>query len=48
MEHWVEHYSELYFRDNVVAEDALNAIGFLSVLEKLDRDSTIKELSMDK
>ena len=36
MERWVEHYTELYARENVVTEDALNAIECLPELEELD------------
>ena len=45
MERWVEHYTELYARENVVTEDALNAIECLPELEELDRELTIDELS---
>ena len=45
MERWVEHYTELYVRGNVVTEDALNAIECLPELEELDRELTIDELS---
>ncbi|XP_076443949.1 uncharacterized protein LOC143282234 [Babylonia areolata] len=46
MERWVEHYTELYARENVVTEDALNAIECLPELEELDREPTIDELSV--
>ena len=42
MERWVEHYTELYAREN---EDALNAVECLQELEELDREPTIDELS---
>ena len=45
MERWIEHYSELYTRGNVVSEEALNAIECLPVLEELDVDPTVDELS---
>ena len=45
MECWVEHYTELYARENVVAEDALVAIECLPELEELDREPTIDELT---
>ena len=41
MERWVEHYTELYARENVVTEDALNAIECLPELEELNREPTI-------
>lgn len=44
MERWVEHYSELYARENQVSEEALNAIGCLPVLEELDCEPTLDEL----
>ena len=45
MERWVEHYTDLYARENVVTEDALNAIECRAELEELDREPTIDELS---
>ena len=45
MERWVEHYTELYASENVVTEDALNAIECRPELEELDREPTIDELS---
>ncbi|XP_063615657.1 uncharacterized protein LOC134788764 [Penaeus indicus] len=45
MEHWVEHYSELYARENIVTADALNAIECLPMLEELDAEPTFDELS---
>ena len=44
MERWVEHYTELYARENVVKEGTLNAIECLPELEELDRDPTIDEV----
>ena len=45
MERWVEHYTELYARENVVTEDALNAIECRPELEELDREPTIDKLN---
>ena len=45
MERWVEHYTKLYARENVVTEDALDAIECLPELKELDRELTIDELS---
>lgn len=45
MERCVEHYSELYSKENAVTEDALDAIECLPELEELDSEPTIKELS---
>ena len=44
MERWVEHYTELYASENVVTEDALNAVECRPELEELDREPTIDEL----
>ena len=43
MERWVEHYTKPYARENVVTEDALNAIECLSELEEFDREPNIDE-----
>ena len=45
MERWVEHYTELYATENVVTEDALNAIEYLPELEEFNREPTIDEHS---
>ena len=45
MELWVEHYTELYARENVVSEDAVNAIDCLPELEERDREPTMDKLS---
>ena len=44
MDRWVEHYSELYSRDNTVAASALDAIEPLPIMEELDAEPTIAEL----
>ena len=44
MERCVEHYTELYARENVVTEDDLNAIECLPELEELDREPAIDGL----
>ena len=36
MECWVEHYSELYTKENIVTEDPLNTIEYLPVPVELD------------
>ncbi|XP_066482784.1 DBIRD complex subunit ZNF326 isoform X2 [Tiliqua scincoides] len=46
MERWVQHYSELYSRENVVTEEALNNIECLPVLEELDSEPTLEELNV--
>ena len=44
MDRWVEHYSELYSRDNTVAASALDAVQPLPVMEELDAEPTTAEL----
>ena len=39
IESWVEHYSELYSRVNVVSEEALMAMESLSIMDELDHFS---------
>ena len=45
MSRWVEHYLELYSRENSVTQEALDAIEELPVLEELDSEPTTEELS---
>jgi len=45
MERWVQHYSELYPRENVVTDEALNAIKGLPEWDELDSDPTLGELN---
>ena len=45
MEKWVEHYSDLYSRQNVVTSAALDAIECLPTMEELDTEPTVEELS---
>ncbi|XP_076035992.1 uncharacterized protein LOC143021955 [Oratosquilla oratoria] len=44
MDRWVEHYSELYSRENTIAPSALDAIEPLPIMEELDAEPTIAEL----
>ena len=44
MDHWVQQYFELYSRENVVTEEALNNIEYLPVLEELDSEPTLAEI----
>ena len=46
MDRWVQHYSELYSRDNVVTKEALNNIECLPVLEELDSKPTLAEIKV--
>ncbi|XP_078661585.1 uncharacterized protein LOC144905710 [Branchiostoma floridae x Branchiostoma belcheri] len=45
MERWLEHYSELYSRENTINESALDSIDTLSVLWDLDAAPTLEEVS---
>lgn len=45
MERWVEHYSVLYSRQNIVSPSALDAIECLPVMDELDAEPTVAELS---
>ena len=45
MERWVEHYSDLYSRQNTVTASALDAVECLPTMEELDCNPTIDELS---
>ena len=44
MGRWVEHYLELYSRENSVTQEALDAIEELPVLEELDSEPTMEEI----
>jgi hypothetical protein len=44
MERWAEYYQNLYSKENVVAENALNSIPNLPVTEELDAPPTEEEL----
>ena len=45
LERWVEHYSELYSRETKVSDSALDAIDNLPIMEDLDDEPTVEELS---
>ncbi|XP_038066715.1 uncharacterized protein LOC119736778 [Patiria miniata] len=44
MDRWVEHYSELYSRENIVSDDAFDAIDSLPCMMELDVPPTVMEL----
>ena len=44
MERWVEHYSELYSKENYVSEHALNAVECLQTVDELDDEPTLEAL----
>ena len=45
MSRWVEHYLDIYSRENSVTQEALDSIEDLPVLEELDSEPTLEELS---
>ena len=45
MELWVEHYSELYSRMNVVNEEVLMAMKSLSIIDELDSELTLEDIN---
>ena len=45
LEHWVEHYLELYATQNILTDVALAAIPDLPVMEEFDDPLTKEELS---
>ena len=46
MDCWVQHYSDLYSRKNVVTEEALNDIECVPALEELDSEPTLAEIKV--
>ena len=42
---WVEHCLDIYSRENSVTQEALDSIEDLHVLEELDSEPTLEELS---
>ena len=44
MSRWVEHYLDIYSRENSVAQEALHSIKDLPVLEELDSEPTLEKL----
>ena len=45
MERWVEHFSDIYSRENIVSPSALVAVECLPIMEELDTEPTLEELS---
>ena len=41
MERWLQHFSELYSRENAVIKEALSNIECLPALEELDSEPTL-------
>ena len=44
MERWVEHYSELYSRVNVVSDEALMVMESFSIMDELDSEPTLEDI----
>ena len=44
MDRWVEHYSDLYSRENTVSPAALDVIECLSTMDELDSEPSEEEL----
>ena len=45
LERWVERYSDIYSRENIVSPSALDAVECLPTMEELDSEPTLEELS---
>ena len=45
LERWVEHYPDIYSRENIVSPSALDAVECLPTTGKLDTEPTLEELS---
>ena len=45
MERWVEHYSDLYGRENTIYDATLEAVERLSLMDEIDEAPTLEELS---
>ena len=45
MERWVEHFSELYSRVNVVSDEALMAMESLCIMDELDSEPTLENIN---
>ena len=45
MERWVEHYSDLYSRENTVSPAALDVIECLPTMYELDSEPSVEDLS---
>ena len=45
MSRWVEHYLDIYSRENSVTQEVLDSVEDLPVLEELDSEPTLEELS---
>ena len=45
MERWVEHYSELCSRVNVVSAEARMAMESLSIMDELDSEPTLENIN---
>ena len=42
LERWVEHFSDIYSRENIVSPSALDAVECLPTMEELDTEPTLR------
>ena len=45
LERWVEHYFDIYSKENIVSPSALDAVECLPTMEELDTEPTLGELT---
>ena len=45
LERWVEHYFDIYSRENIVSPSTLDTVECLPTMEELDTEPTLEELS---
>ena len=45
MERWVEHYADLYSRENTMSPAAIDGINCLPTMDELDAEPLVEELS---
>ena len=45
MERWIEHYSDLYSRENTVSPATIDVIKCLPTIDELDSEPSVGELS---
>ena len=45
MEHWVDHYNELYSRINVVSEEVRIVMESFFTMDELDCETTLEEIN---
>ena len=45
LERWVEHYSDIYTRENIVSPSTPDAVECLPIMEELDTEPSLEEIS---